>query len=358
LVLLVFNKYPASSIDNPLQFLCILLAEMACYQPDKHIISIYGLREADRLDSSNTEAFNLPVSILDKFSRLDNPTFSKSSLSTASPKREMSRRLYFIHPVNHTVTSSLQITPLRTPSNSPADIFQYGLTHVATVLREIHEEYQIQDIPFTFDEKLQYLINLLGYSMDNEALDHNEATHPSFNRFGDQSSCVHSFQQLSSSIAYCHMINKGIICDSSLLFAVIQAIEMKGALPVGEVGKVMSIHGDAAALSKFIKDRFGGLKKYLERFPLLFVFGDDHEYNPHVFLTSLLSEESKAKIDRHTNTLSMEYMVRHRQVSTLLCLNFLFPHVVRQNHRESYQSSCLPLNDKNLPPRRCWIDEV
>jgi hypothetical protein len=315
IVLMVFNKYPASSIENPIQFLAIMLVEMASYQPEKHFISIYGLMKDGQLSPKNKDTAHLPMSVLDKYIKLFNPVSLRSLASIPQNREAQNPRIAFIHPVDQNIKMSSHIISLRTTSNSPVDIFQFSLIHFAKLLREINEEFQIPHFPFTFDEKLQYVERLLGYFFENEILAYTEAGSSSSFRIGESnSSSVHSFHQLLSSIAYCHMINKGIISDSSLLFAVIQAIEMKGALPVGEVGKVMSIHGDAASLSKFIKDRFGGLKKYLERFPLLFVFGDDHEYNPHVFLISQLSDENKAKIDLQSNTLSMEYMVRHRQV--------------------------------------------
>jgi hypothetical protein len=125
------------------------------------------------------------------------------------------------------------------------------------------------------------------------------------------------------------MVNKAIITDSSLLFAVIEALKLKGALPVGEVGKAMSIHCDATILSKYIKERYGGLKKYLERYPTMFVFGNDHEYNPHVFLTSKLSSEHLSMILRveGCHILPMEVMIGYRTVSLFIivcfCLFFL-----------------------------------
>jgi hypothetical protein len=81
----------------------------------------------------------------------------------------------------------------------------------------------------------------------------------------------------------------------------------KGPLPVGEVGKMLQEATSMSALSAQLKEKFGGLKKFLEgnpddfilryalghrflRYPfkrlndILIVFSNDHPFNPHVYL--------------------------------------------------------------------------
>jgi hypothetical protein len=89
----------------------------------------------------------------------------------------------------------------------------------------------------------------------------------------------------------------------------------RGALPVGEVGKMLQEMTGISTLSAYLKDKFGGLKKFLEIFPDDFVIrfdfrlfhsfeptslspslchSTDHPFNPHVFLrTTVNSDELK-----------------------------------------------------------------
>ena len=39
------------------------------------------------------------------------------------------------------------------------------------------------------------------------------------------------------------------------------------------------------------KVKFGGLKKFLEKFPEYFVIGVNHPFNPHVYLREMVDED-------------------------------------------------------------------
>jgi hypothetical protein len=109
--------------------------------------------------------------------------------------------------------------------------------------------------------------------------------------FSDFSLKKEAKDRLSAAIAYCNMVNCAyLVNDSSLLFGTMEGLEIRGSLPVGEVGKAVTFHtGDANVISKYIREKYQGLKKFLECYPSVFVFGNDHEYNPHVFLFDKLS---------------------------------------------------------------------
>lgn len=72
----------------------------------------------------------------------------------------------------------------------------------------------------------------------------------------------------------------------------------KGTLPVGEVGKVLSELSSIPNLSIRLKERYGGLKKFLEAFPDNFVLSNDHPFNPHVLLKKSLTAEQLEMIGR------------------------------------------------------------
>ncbi len=44
-------------------------------------------------------------------------------------------------------------------------------------------------------------------------------------------------------------------------------LQERGPLPVGEIGKMLQEMTGISTLSAFLKDKFGGLKKFLEIFP-------------------------------------------------------------------------------------------
>ena len=51
-------------------------------------------------------------------------------------------------------------------------------------------------------------------------------------------------------------------------------------------------------LSQRLKDKYGGLKKFLERYTDIFVISTDHPFNPHIFIKSLLTSEDLETIAR------------------------------------------------------------
>jgi hypothetical protein len=107
MILMIFNKYPLSFIDNPLQCLLLVLMEMSYYQPSKHIVTIFGIFDAtttpppssgkvpspssaasfpptpnhlqsqhERKLSLPAEKFSFPSAILNKHIALINPSYS------------------------------------------------------------------------------------------------------------------------------------------------------------------------------------------------------------------------------------------------------------------------------------------
>ena len=67
-------------------------------------------------------------------------------------------------------------------------------------------------------------------------------------------------------------------------------------MPVGEIGKMLQEATANPALSGVLKESFGGLKKFLEKFPAVFLISQDHPFNPHVYLRAGFSEEEQALI--------------------------------------------------------------
>src|SRR3546814_4385462 len=67
---------------------------------------------------------------------------------------------------------------------------------------------------------------------------------------------------------------------------VVQVRERKGPLPVGEIGKQLQEATGNPQLSQVLKERYGGLKKFIEGISSIVRVGEDHPFNPHVYLPS------------------------------------------------------------------------
>ena len=66
----------------------------------------------------------------------------------------------------------------------------------------------------------------------------------------------------------------------------------KGPLPVGEIGKLLKEKLPNSHLSNILKEKFGGLKKFIEQFyGDEFLLGTNHKFNPKVYLRKVLTPE-------------------------------------------------------------------
>jgi len=81
------------------------------------------------------------------------------------------------------------------------------------------------------------------------------------------------------------------VTDAALLMLTREVLLTRGPLPVGEVGKHLGEATSNGNLSAALKEKFGGLKKFLERHAGEFLLGADHPFNPHVYLRVLLAPE-------------------------------------------------------------------
>ena len=108
-----------------------------------------------------------------------------------------------------------------------------------------------------------------------------------------------SLDKLWERILYCNLILESRVSESALHTLSCQVLKEKGPLPVGEVGKMLQEACPAIPnMSLILKERFNGLKKFLERYMEDFVLGQDHPFNPTVYLKCMLSIEDMAAIKR------------------------------------------------------------
>jgi len=91
---------------------------------------------------------------------------------------------------------------------------------------------------------------------------------------------------------------EAVVSDGALEALAMEILATKGPLPVGEIGKILADTTSIPNLSQKLKEKFGGLKKFLELFPSSFVISNDHPFNPNVLLRSSLSMEHLEMIDK------------------------------------------------------------
>jgi hypothetical protein len=87
------------------------------------------------------------------------------------------------------------------------------------------------------------------------------------------------------------LVLTGCVSESAVLALSKEILYERGTLPVGEIGKVLQELTCASSFLGKLKEKFGGLKKFLERFPNEFVICTDHPFNPHVFVKKALKAE-------------------------------------------------------------------
>ena len=90
-------------------------------------------------------------------------------------------------------------------------------------------------------------------------------------------------------IRYMDLVLVGRVSESALLALSLDILVGRGVLPVGEIGKSLQDIAPTRNLSGKIKEKYGGLKKFLERYPEEVVICADHPFNPHVFLRKPLN---------------------------------------------------------------------
>ena len=67
-------------------------------------------------------------------------------------------------------------------------------------------------------------------------------------------------------VTICRQVSEGTLRSLSQ-----EILQDRGPLPVGEIGKTLQEITGISTLSAYLKDKFGGLKKFLENYPDDFV---------------------------------------------------------------------------------------
>ena len=91
-------------------------------------------------------------------------------------------------------------------------------------------------------------------------------------------------------ILYANTVTRGIYAEEVFVMIISSILSTsKSGLPVGEIGKLLQDIVSFPNLSAFLKDTFGGLKKFMDNHFDVFIVCNDHPFNPTAMLVSQAS---------------------------------------------------------------------
>lgn len=113
-------------------------------------------------------------------------------------------------------------------------------------------------------------------------------------------------------VLVCNLIMESVLTETALLTLSSDILADKGPLPVGEVGKTLSELTNFPHFTTRLKEKFGGLKKFLENYPKIIYISPDHPFNPNVLLRSTITPEQLDQVDQ--GLLSVQAVIKSRKV--------------------------------------------
>lgn len=367
----IFNRY-SDHITSPLQALCYFLCEYANYDGNSQVITVQGIvgfqtrasNQPAAIDATTShflsdafldkhwELFNINITIDDSSTvcsatkrpsgsseeAQDDPVpgaagaaaniSSNDSVGKGSPSHTMQSpamvkeglkqlsmnnlhhfdrsSFNILHPLNHTnmITEKLSVRRV----NRIIKAFQMGASNLTYFLRRVKESNADAAEAIT-----NYFPNVLSTY-------HNRIQ-------GDETSLEDllvskdAVLKMQQCVNYYDLIMEAIVSEGALQCLAMEILATKGPLPVGEIGKILADITSIPNLSQKLKEKFGGLKKFLELFPMSFVISNDHPFNPNVLLRSSLSAEHLEMIDK--GMFPPQLLVRPKKVSLLIVLLFV-----------------------------------
>jgi hypothetical protein len=112
----------------------------------------------------------------------------------------------------------------------------------------------------------------------------NETKHHIESSTLDGLSVLPDVAQLQQQLAYVRFLVQFDTSEGGILAFLLQTLRRHRSLLVGELGQQLRSRMSAHAWHALFKARYGGLKRFLERYPDLFLIEHDHPLNPHVSL--------------------------------------------------------------------------
>jgi len=122
-----------------------------------------------------------------------------------------------------------------------------------------------------------------------------------------------SVEELWNKIHYANLLLFGYVSDHALWSLCVDVLQDRGFIPVGEIGKFLQELTGSVSMSGILKDKYGGLKKFLELHGSDFLISGNHPFNPNVYLKRALTAVEQECIERGETPTS--FLVRYKKKS-------------------------------------------
>lgn len=93
--------------------------------------------------------------------------------------------------------------------------------------------------------------------------------------------------------------NTLLMTQDKLVWLAVKILLEQGSVPVGKMGSLLHRAAHDHTLPTMLKERYGGLKKFLQSHTVFFILNNDHPYNPHVTLSQQLATQLKSYQQQH-----------------------------------------------------------
>ncbi len=338
MVCMIFNKFHWR-IESPLQALALFLAEFLQYDNKKHVITLQGLvpfnahshsGQGSSIVGGNSQRMPLQLippqqrhlltfEVLEKYWQLFNigssaassnetPAISKSQFNPYNTTGYIAfdkAGFNILHPFTHTSLITEKVSSRRLSLIQKA--LQSGATKMTESIQKCIDANSTTSFTSTFFNKVTSKFG------NNNIVLSGQVNRPQGLLY--ESNIFHyAIEKIWQNVLHCNFVLESVITESAILTASMENLSVKGPSPVGEVGKMLTEVSCMPQLSLHLKEKFGGLKKFLERFPEIFVYSNDHPFNPHVLLRSMLLPEHQKMIYR--GVIPMQVMTQYKKVST------------------------------------------
>lgn len=356
MVCMIFNKFHWR-IETPLQALVLFLAEFLQYDNKKHVITLQGLVPYNThshsggiagLGGSGSQRMPLQLippqprhllnfELLEKYWQLFNigssaaaannsmndlpPTSSKAQFNPYNTTGYIAfdkAGFNILRPFTHTSLITEKVSSRRSALIQKA--LQMGASKLTECIQKCIDMHSSSTFLPNFFGKVitKFANNNTNNTTSNIGLlggggiGSNNANRQQQLLLYESSIFHYAIEKIWQNILHCNFVLESVITESAILTASMENLSVKGPSPVGEVGKMLTEVSCMPQLSLHLKEKFGGLKKFLERFPEIFVYSNDHPFNPHVLLRSMLAAEHQKMIYR--GVIPMQVMTQYKKV--------------------------------------------
>lgn len=294
-------------INTPFEVLCYFVGIYSNFDYETHFITINGIKPFCAINSLSTSpsVYHLPTpglvltnEVIMKYWNLHKENMNgeelvKEEASTSYIEIERAS-LNILHPLKN---ANKTLAYNKRKGNFIFSCFANGASKMHEALLEASKG------NLSLIENLMNKIFLLFHNKYVPAAFEKCSSVPSPIRIRDRP----ILDELLKQIDFCNLILYRHLTSNGLVFLIKDIITERGPLPIGEIGKTLN-------MTSLIKDKFGGLKKFLETYQDMFIICSNHAYNPHVFVRSDVDSVQIPTIEKGNSNDIMQTMLQSSKI--------------------------------------------